>query len=143
MLIPDEEPFLLEYEIEAIFRLKSGTIKFFRNNRSQEKHFRGGNGTSPKASEKDCILKLSSDDFSHLSITSHFGSRTDLPASYGFFENALSACLIFLLVSFRCNTLDRDCAIPKKGCRESFTVLCDNSVCICKMIFSLTSLIGC
>ena len=88
MLIPGEEPLFMEYKIEVkSSALKLALLKSLEIPGAEGRPFRGGYGTLQKASDKDCILKLSSDDFSHLNLTSHFGSRTDLPDSYGFFKN--------------------------------------------------------
>ena len=73
MLITGEEPFHLEYKIEV----KSSALNL--------ELLKALEITSQKGSNKDCILKLSTDDkWWYLSLTSHFGSRTDLPAFYRF-----------------------------------------------------------
>lgn len=51
--------------------LKLKPIKSLEITGAERKPFRGGNGISQKVSGKDCILNLSSDDFSHLSRTLH------------------------------------------------------------------------
>ena len=96
MLTPGEEPFLLEYKIEVkSSALKLEPSKSLKVTGAERRPFRGGNGTSQKETDKDCILKLLSDDLSNLSSTSHFESRIDLRASYRLFKNASLACLIF------------------------------------------------
>lgn len=63
MLIPGEL-FLLEYKIEIkSSTLKQELLKFLEITGAEVRPFKGGNGTSQKAWDKDCILKLSSDYF--------------------------------------------------------------------------------
>ena len=113
-MIPGEKQLPLEYKNGGkIFCFKTGTIKILRTG-AEERPFKGGNEKSQKVSDKDCILKLSIDDFWHLSVTSHFGSTTDWP-----------------FVSLQCNTLNQDWTVPNKVFREALPVLSDDgSICL-------------
>lgn len=51
--------------------LKLKPFKSLEITGAERRPFRGGNRTSQKVPDKDCILNLSSDHFSHLSRTLH------------------------------------------------------------------------